>query len=66
MNREEILNLANKHLDKGLCFSRTARIIRATEDEIVAFAQALICQTENDLHGRSVENYMAKKYPNLF
>lgn len=59
-----IMELANKHLDQGLCFSRTTRIIRATEAEIISFAKALISETENNVHGQAVENFMLEKHPN--
>jgi hypothetical protein len=41
-----ILELARKHLDQGLCFDRTARITRATDAELVAFATALLAEHE--------------------
>lgn len=38
----EILALARRHLDVGLCFDSTARITRATDAELIAFARAAL------------------------
>lgn len=38
----EILALARRHLDVGLCFDSTARITRATDAELITFARAAL------------------------
>lgn len=46
----EILALARRHLDVGLCFDSTARITRATDAELITFARAaLAAQQPADL-----------------
>lgn len=39
-----IIGIARKTLDQGLCFDMNARITRATDDEIIKFAEII---TEN-------------------
>lgn len=41
MSQENILNIARKTLDTGLDFGRTTRITRATDKELIDFANAI-------------------------
>lgn len=55
MTDDEILSVARKRLDQGLCHSRTTRITRATDAEILQFAYDLRMAWRDELESRMLE-----------
>lgn len=65
MTEQEIIDLARKELDQGLCFSRTEHITRATDAELIRFARILESRVQNNAHGMAVEDYMLQHHPDV-
>lgn len=45
----DILDLARRHLDQGLCFDRQAHITRSTDEKLLAFGRAVAAKAEAEI-----------------